>query len=832
MPTGVWIDAGAYSELNIVIPEKPSSEIQYAADLFVRLWQECSGSKPKISIYNDGRINVWLGPEIITPDLIPAGEMEELGADGFIIRTMTPRQRERTQGATRQLIITGATGKGTLNGVFEFFQRVIGKQWLAPGVNFVLPITISIPNIDYKNVPHFSIREAGYFEHYPPEALEYRRAHKYPEAYRGELPEAHTFYDLLPPQHYFIAHPEYYSEYKGKRIAFQGDWRDKPLCWKPAEECGQLCCSNPGVADAITAELKKRISAQPDVMVWSVSQMDWLRPCQCAQCRAIDAREGTPMGSLLTLVNRVAEEIERAFPEKEYRIHTLAYEYSRKPPETLRPRANVIVQVCSVECDFSQPLEDRESPENVDFVRDLEAWSKLTGNLYVWDYAANVCTGIQPFPSMHVFQPNLQLYDQNLVRGVFMESPGRSCMAFSEFDSMRCFLISKYLWDPDSPPDKTHGFFLSVYYGAAGQCISQYIRLMTDAVEKGNIYLGCREASRWWNYDLVVEAEKQFAKAFSMRLPEKVKPRLGHAYMPLAYAALVCPPKIRVENNRIFMDRPPSMTLDQFAAAMKLYSPDAKEENPAQHVIEECRGQTPPRHAEYALVSLEDDRTLVWIVPDLNGAVLRWKDKALNVEWLQGFERYESKPGVLQDWDKDGAPAGDRYTVKESAPAKVVLRATRDTGLVITRTLTLPPGTGRLELAVSLENGSTEAITYAPTIHPEFFTQEAAKVDLWIQEKGGWVQAGPMDGYEGGGWSAWEQSAGTATGWAAHLADKGLTLYATFDSTQTAGLSFYSNVLRSQQQINLDLSFPETPLAPGETRSMAAAYWAGTEKPQ
>ncbi|HPO16035.1 MAG TPA: DUF4838 domain-containing protein [Candidatus Hydrogenedentes bacterium] len=836
MPTGVWINAGAYADLNIVIPEKPSPEIQYAADLFARLWQECTGSKPKISMYNDGRINVWLGPEIITRDLIPPGEMEELGSDGCIIRTLTPRQRERTQGATRQLIITGATDKGSLNGVFEFFQRVIGKQWLAPGVNFVSPVTLSIPDLDYKIIPHFSSREVGYYENYPPEALEYRRAHKFPDAYRAELSGVHTFYDLLPPKQFFSAHPEYYSEYKGKRIAFQGDWRNKPLTWTPAEECGQLCCANPAVADAIAGALKKRIQAQPGVMVWSVSQMDWLKPCQCAQCRAIDEREGTPMGSLLTLVNRVAEKIEQAFPEKEYRIHTLAYQYSRKPPKTVRPRANVIVQACSAECDFGQPLEDRESPQNAAFVHDLEAWSKLTDSLYIWDYAANMRSSIQPFPNMHVFQSNLQLYDQNLVRGVFVESPKPSCMPFSEFDTLRSYLLSKLLWDPDCPPDKAQSLFLNVYYGAAGQSISEYIHLMTNAVENENIYLGCREASRWWDYDLVVEAEKLFAKAFSMPLPEKFTPRVGRAYMPLAYAALVCPPKLRVENNTIVMDRPPSMTLDQFAAALTLYNPDAKVKNPAQQVIDECHGKTPPRHAEYTLVSLEDDRTLVWIVPELNGAVLRWKDKTLNMEWLQGFQRYESKPGVWQDWNRD--PSGlegsleERYTVVENGPAKVVLQATRDNGLVITRTLTLPPGTGRLELVVSLQNGSAQPIMYAPKIHPEFFTQEAANVELWIQENGAWARPGPMDGYEAGGWSAWQRSSEAATAWAAHLADKGLTLYNTFDSKQAAGLSFYSNVLRSQQQINLDLCFPETPLAPGETRSLAAAYWTGTEKPQ
>ena len=45
------------------------------------------------------------------------------------------------------------------------------------------------------------------------------------------------------------------------------------------------------------------------------------------------------MGSLLGLVNHVAAEVETKFPD--VLAGTLAYAYSRRPPQNLQPRCNV-----------------------------------------------------------------------------------------------------------------------------------------------------------------------------------------------------------------------------------------------------------------------------------------------------------------------------------------------------------------------------------------------------------------------------------------------------------------------------------------------------------
>ena len=71
--------------------------------------------------------------------------------------------------------------------------------------------------------------------------------------------------------------------------------------------------------------------------------------------QAVDAEEGARPDSLLRFVNAVAADIEDEFPD--VAIDTLAYQYTRKPPRTSRPRPNVIVRLCSIECSFRVPLD-------------------------------------------------------------------------------------------------------------------------------------------------------------------------------------------------------------------------------------------------------------------------------------------------------------------------------------------------------------------------------------------------------------------------------------------------------------------------------------------
>jgi hypothetical protein len=190
----------------------------------------------------------------------------------------------------------------------------------------------------------------------------------------------------VPPDKYFEAHPEWYSMIDGKRT----------------HKNAQLCLSNNELRNFVVERVKQWIKESPGVSIISVSQNDWHGNCQCPECKKIDEREGSPSGSLLEFVNFIAEKIELEFPN--VAIDTLAYQYTRKPPKTVKPRKNVIVRLCSIECNFREPL-THES--NAKFADDILGWSKICNRLYIWDYTTDFAHYVQPHPNWFALGENL-----------------------------------------------------------------------------------------------------------------------------------------------------------------------------------------------------------------------------------------------------------------------------------------------------------------------------------------------------------------------------------------------------------------------------------------
>ena len=93
------------------------------------------------------------------------------------------------------------------------------------------------------------------------------------------------------------------------------------------------------------------------------------------------------MGPVLQLVNRVAEAVEKEFPDKF--VETLAYQWTQTPPKQMRPRPNVLIMLCSVECCFSHPLATCDCAASKSFRADLQAWAKIAPRLWIWDYTTD-----------------------------------------------------------------------------------------------------------------------------------------------------------------------------------------------------------------------------------------------------------------------------------------------------------------------------------------------------------------------------------------------------------------------------------------------------------
>ena len=510
------------SQYSIIIPTHATpDELKAATVLQDYLLQISGAALPVITADKHRRsYEIILGQNERLDELSAGINYKSLKEDGFVIRTDSLR-----------LIIAGGNEKGTLYGVYSFLEKYLGCRMYSSKVKIVpQQKQIILGKINDQQVPVIGFRDTHYRTTWD---AGYTDWHKLDHDPNGERTDwgmwVHTFNELVPPQIYFQSHPEYFAMIKGARLPTQ------------------LCLSNPAVLEITVQNLRKKIAQNPAAKYWSVSQNDNRNYCTCDSCKALDEREGSPSGSIINFVNQVADQ----FPDK--MISTLAYEYGRHAPKTLKPRDNVNIMLCSIEAYRNKPI--KEDTSSAGFVKDVQDWGKISKDIIVWDYVIQFNHLLSPFPNLHVLQPNIQFFAENGVNAMF-EQGNRE--VGGEFAALRSYLISKLLWDPYLDIDSVMNDFLSGYYGAAGKAIREYIYVMREQLIKGGkplrIFGSPNEASDTYltpahiaKYNVLFdEAEKLVADS------AEILERVRIARLPLMYATMEQAKKNFTGENGLF----------------------------------------------------------------------------------------------------------------------------------------------------------------------------------------------------------------------------------------------------------------------------------------
>ena len=193
------------------------------------------------------------------------------------------------------------------------------------------------------------------------------------------------------------------------------------------------------------------------------------------------------MGSLLTFVNAVADAVAEKHPD--VMIGTLSYWYSRRPPATIRPRPNVQIQLCSIECCLIHSIDDPNCPRNIEFCRDMREWGKICDQIFIWNYNTNFHNYLLPCPNLRVIGPNVRYFLANNAKGVFMQAAGNANGA--ELSELRNYMMSRLLWDPSQNEERLMDEFLDLHYGTAAGPIREFIRRVHDKAAASGRHHNC-----------------------------------------------------------------------------------------------------------------------------------------------------------------------------------------------------------------------------------------------------------------------------------------------------------------------------------------------------
>ena len=360
--------------------------------------------------------------------------------------------------------------RGILYGVYDVLERFGDVGWYASwhevvpkADRFAVPADVRI-----EEKPAFELRDPMWYDTFGTGILSSRyrlnggwhgtspaKFGGFSHRFGAKLYNCHTLMELLPSSEYFDSHPEYYAERNGVRRRGGSD--------------GQLCLTNPDVLRIVTSNLLARIAGDPTAKFYGVSQMDNMNYCTCPKCAAVDEEEGSHAGTMVRFINSVADAVAAKYPDKI--IETLAYQYTRKPPKT-RLRPNVMPCLCTIECDFAEPLATGKYKENVAFREDIRGWARQTDRLYVWDYTVNFAHYLHAYPNVQVLRDNLRFFRDNGVTSVLEQGDYHGLHAW--FGELKAYLIAKWLWNPDLLAEPLMDRFFKGYYGKAAPLIRKH----------------------------------------------------------------------------------------------------------------------------------------------------------------------------------------------------------------------------------------------------------------------------------------------------------------------------------------------------------------------
>ncbi len=448
---------------DILLPASPTAQEEDVADELKKWLDEMTGGSFNI---------VKEGASQITPNVISVGRTNLLAGSGLSVKTKEELEDEGYEIAVSGLNLFLVGGKnGPLSAVLAFLEEDLGCRWYARS-SAKYPVANVIPNastLRFRPVsrffkPVFELRDVHYWD-----AIDEQWAlHNRTRDSRLDYPEpaihyfVHTFSKIVPPygaDKYFKNHPEYYSLFDGGRGPYQ------------------LCLTNSELYNIALSRAKGVLSwpANNNVEILSFSQNDNNAHCQCDKCNAINQPEGSDSGTILTFVNRIAEDISQDYPD--IKVSTLAYNKTLMPPKTIRPNDNVIIRLCTL--NYQHPfLFVNETDE---FQAALKAWSDIGADIYIWDYTIDFGSYLSPMPNMQVVAENIKFYRQYNVKRVMLQGPSNT--PGTARSSMRSWVWSKLLWNPDLDTQALIKDFTYGYYGKAAEPMQRYNELLWSTWE-------------------------------------------------------------------------------------------------------------------------------------------------------------------------------------------------------------------------------------------------------------------------------------------------------------------------------------------------------------
>ncbi len=728
-----FLDLSTMEKWTIVISEDAIPSEKYAAEEFQHWFEEATGYT--LSIANEPpqeERNVFIGS---------SDAMRQSNA-GFIVSDLGDEDL-RIRIREDNLAIAGGRPRGTLYGVYEFLERYLDVRFLTPDHTYVPDpdwrISWRIPCKEITYRPPFEFRWSFYSvnaDHHDFAARLRVNTTPTEEKYGGKCPQElinHTFHHWLPVEEYGESHPEYFAFVDGERKLDVGGGGP------------QLCVTHPEVIEIVAEAVIEELHQNPDRKNISVSQNDNAEYCRCERCEKINQREGTPMGSNLAFVNAVAERVEKEHPD--VKVGTLAYWYTRKPPKNIKPRDNVQIQLCSIECSTLYPINDPQSVKNRAFCNDMNRWSEICDDIWIWNYNTAFNMYDMPFPNLRAIGPNVKYFLKNNAKGVFMQANGNGHSG--EMSDLRNYVMARLLWNPSLDGWELVEEFCHLHYKSAAQTILDYLSDLHDHAEAAGYEPTCFPLpfQSGLSPEFAQEAMDYFKTALKLADNEEVRARVEKASICAHRAVLELCGQLEIKDGHVVISHPApySNIVEEYKTLCRRYNMDrAAERTTAEEYFQTLDQKT---QEGVPAQRLENETWRLTFVPQHNGRMIEMVHKPTHRNLLYSLGQlgipYFGSSGTFEEEGVQGYDHQSPHAFKAEREENTLrLTKTLADDSQRTRTIQLPDDSQNIVCKTELLHKGEDPKTYQIKVDPEFFadssSNDASVVSAYVKNED-WV---------------------------------------------------------------------------------------------
>jgi len=259
----------------------------------------------------------------------------------------------------------------------------------------------------------------------------------------------------------------------------------------------QLCYTAHGNAAELNSMIEEASDKLTDLFLASGAEnktyarfqmMDNKNWCSCDACKEKKEEYGAQSGAMLETCNRIGEAVTRKLAargdERKIKIVPLLYNETEDVPVVTDPKTGEYgrsdklgkleyvtpLWACMARKKHRKAWADKENAAALDM---LERMNAAFEEFWVWDYGSNYNNYLIPFDIFGNIAEDFKLL-KNYKIGLYLYQLANSAKNVTGFNSLKTYLLSEFMFNPDRDVDElTDDYFRNVY-GAGAAAMRRY----------------------------------------------------------------------------------------------------------------------------------------------------------------------------------------------------------------------------------------------------------------------------------------------------------------------------------------------------------------------